>query len=74
MGLCAYLKAPLFTVIPAAFHSSLSFSQKQTLEHQNPDDSTNDVLIISRGTSIILLFVYAAYRAYFQPTVNVSQA
>ena len=52
----------VLAVIPAAFHSSLSLSQKQALE-QTHNDSTNSVLIISRGTSIILLFVYAAYRA-----------
>ncbi|KAG8896449.1 hypothetical protein FRB99_008884, partial [Tulasnella sp. 403] len=55
-------------VIPAAFNSSLNFGQPTTItqEQQQQAEQLNNktdraVLAISRGTSIILLFVYAAY-------------
>lgn len=60
-------------VIPAAFHASLNSST--TVNGQTPGQAAGEsqaieeahVLAISRGTSIILLVVYAAYREYLPP-------
>jgi Ca2+:H+ antiporter len=43
-------------IIPAAYHMA------RNLEHQNPDEG---LLVISRGTALLLLLVYAAY-LFFQ--------
>ena len=46
-------------VIPAAFNSSLSLANPSSEQTTKTDDP---VLAISRGTAIVLLIVYAAYR------------
>lgn len=58
-----FLIGLLALIIPAAYHAT---------HHKHPegipdpdDDSTTGLLIISRGTSIILLLIYVAY-LYFQ--------
>ncbi|KIO31158.1 hypothetical protein M407DRAFT_19786 [Tulasnella calospora MUT 4182] len=48
-------------VIPAAFSSSLHLNDSGSLDQEKTDRA---VLAISRGTSIILLFVYAAYLVF----------
>ena len=48
----------LTLVIPAAYHSS-------SVDRNSPDDTQSGLLIISRGTAILLLIVYIAY-LFFQ--------
>lgn len=54
-------------VIPAAFSTSINFANNNTSGGSSTAvvsaaTTNKDILAISRGTSIILLFVYAAYR------------
>lgn len=50
-------------MIPAAFHASLP-APKKKLPFPNPDSSDNLVISLSRGVSIILLFVYILYLVF----------
>jgi hypothetical protein len=53
-------RLPPVAVIPAAFYSSLSIDREASTDEEN--EHNKSVLAISRGTSVILLFVYASYR------------